>query len=154
MAKALAKSSPHWSHFAHDADIGVIGIGPSKSEAFRQGALALTGVVTDPGRVNPRERVAIACEAPNDEFLFVEWLNALIYEMAVRGMLFGDFAVEIEGATLRADDESNDIDEQAPVTIIGVVENSRFRSIRDPIEPMIYQDATYCFSVPHDSRAA
>jgi putative ABC transport system permease protein len=39
---------------------------------------------------------------------------------------------------LRADDESNDIQEQAPVTIIGVVENSRFRSIRDPIEPMIF----------------
>jgi hypothetical protein len=27
-------------------------------------------------------------------------------------------------------------------------------NVRDPIEPLIYQDATYCFSVPHDSQAA
>lgn len=34
--------------------------------------------------------------------LLVEWLNALVYEMTVRTMLFGDFAVEIEGGELRA----------------------------------------------------
>jgi SHS2 domain-containing protein len=34
------------------------------------------------------------CQAPTDELLLVEWLNALIYEMAVRAMLFGDFAIE------------------------------------------------------------
>ena len=28
------------------------------------------------------------------------------------------------------------------------------QGVRDPIEPLIYQDATYCFSVPHDSQAA
>jgi tRNA nucleotidyltransferase (CCA-adding enzyme) len=95
-------SASGWSHFPHDADIGVVGFAPTKAEAFRQVALALTAVVTDPGRVGTVEPVDVACQAPNDELLLVEWLNALIYEMAVRTMLFGDFSVEIEGGVLRA----------------------------------------------------
>lgn len=74
-----------WEHFAHDADIGVVGIGPTKAEAFRQTALALTAVITDSAKVRPVHPVPVACEAPSDELLLVEWLNALIYEMAVRG---------------------------------------------------------------------
>jgi tRNA nucleotidyltransferase (CCA-adding enzyme) len=38
----------------------------------------------------------VRCEAPDAELLFVEWLNAIIYEMATRKMLFGRFAVEID----------------------------------------------------------
>jgi tRNA nucleotidyltransferase (CCA-adding enzyme) len=91
-----------WAHFPHDADIGVVGIGPTKAEAFRQAALALTAVVTDPTRVKPVQPVPVLCQAPSDELLLVEWLNALVYEMAVRRMLFADFAVAIEGGELRA----------------------------------------------------
>lgn len=39
--------------------------------------------------------VHLTCEAPDLELLFVEWLNAIIYEMAVRNMLFGRFLVEL-----------------------------------------------------------
>ena len=44
--------------------------------------------------------VVVACEAPDRELLLVEWLNAIIYEMAVRRMLFSRFAVEIEDGRL------------------------------------------------------
>jgi len=91
-----------WEHFPHDADIGVAGMGPTKAEAFRQAALALTAVVTDPAAVRAVHAVPVTCQADTDEVLLVEWLNALIYEMAVRAMVFGDFAVEIDGGTLRA----------------------------------------------------
>jgi SHS2 domain-containing protein len=91
-----------WAHFAHDADIGVLGVGPTKAEAFRQAALALTAVVTDPATVRAVDAVPVLCEAPSDEFLLIEWLNALIYEMAVRAMVFGDFSVEIDAHTLSA----------------------------------------------------
>ena len=93
---------PSWAHFPHDADIGVVGVGPTKAEAFRQAALALTAVVTDPAKVNPIHPVPVACEAPSDELLLVEWLNALIYEMAVRVMVFGEFSVEIDEGRLSA----------------------------------------------------
>ena len=42
----------------------------------------------------------MSCEAPDLELLFVEWLNAIIYEMAVRRMLFSRFAVRIENGRL------------------------------------------------------
>lgn len=92
----------HWEHFDHGADIGVRGMGPTKEDAFEQAALALTGVITDPQRVVPEQLVEIRCEAPDDEMLLTDWLNALVYEMAVRGMLFGQFNVQLKGRQLEA----------------------------------------------------
>lgn len=92
----------HWEHYEHEADVGVRGVGASKAEAFEQAALALTAAVTDPGRVEPRVPVAIRADAPDDELLLAEWLNALVYEMATRRMLFSRFAVTLEGTTLVA----------------------------------------------------
>ena len=88
-----------WEHFPHDADVGVRGFGATAAEAFEQAAQALTAVVTQT-QVEPKVQVEVTCEAPDLELLFVEWLNAVIYEMAVRGMLFGRFAVRIEGTRL------------------------------------------------------
>lgn len=105
-----------WGHFSHDADIGVVGLGPTKAEAFRQAAIALTAVVTSPERVRPTTAVTIDCAAPTDELLLVEWLNAVVYEMAVRTMLFGDFTVEIHDGALHATamGEPVDLDRHEP----------------------------------------
>lgn len=89
-----------WEHFEHGADIGVRGFGASPAEAFEQAALALTAVVVEPDAVRPRERVAVTCEAPDLELLLAEWLNALVYEMATRRMLFARFAVRLSGTRL------------------------------------------------------
>ena len=90
-----------WEHFPHDADIGVRGWGLTIAEAFEQAACALTAVITH-AEVRPQVSVTVTCEAPDIEVMFVEWLNAIIYEMAVRKMLFGRFAVRIEGGRLEA----------------------------------------------------
>lgn len=93
-------ATPHWEHFAHGADIGVRGFGASKEEAFEQAAVALTAVIADVNILQPEDRIAVTCQAPNIELLFVDWLNAIIYEMATRKMLFGRFQVRIEGDRL------------------------------------------------------
>jgi SHS2 domain-containing protein len=93
------QSVASWEHFSHDADIGVRGHGGTPAEAFEQAALALTAVVTQ-AEVKPQTVVEVRCEAPDLELLLVEWLNAIIYEMAVRKMLFGRFQVRIEGRNL------------------------------------------------------
>ncbi len=92
----------HWEHFEHGADIGVRGLGRTKAAAFEQAALALVAVITDPRRVVVLNTVPIACEAADDEALLVAWLNAVVYEIAVRRMLFGRFHVDLQGARLRA----------------------------------------------------
>jgi SHS2 domain-containing protein len=104
--------APHWEHYAHEADLGIRGIGTTKAEAFEQAALALTAAVTDPGIVQARSRVSVQCEAPDDELLLAEWLNALVYEMATRKMLFSRFAVKLEGARLAAEAWGEPLDAQ------------------------------------------
>jgi SHS2 domain-containing protein len=89
-----------WEHYEHEADIGVRGFGATKGAAFEQAALAMTAVIADPAGIAPRERVSLRCEAPDDELLFAEWLNAIVYEMATRRMLFSRFAVQLNGHTL------------------------------------------------------
>lgn len=94
--------SPHWEHFSHEADIGVRGIGATLAESFELAATAMTAVITEPDRVQALEAVEIDCEAGDIELLLVNWLNALIYEMAVRHMLFSRFEVKIEDLRLTA----------------------------------------------------
>ena len=89
-----------WEHFPHGADVGVRGHGPTRAAAFEQAALALTAAVCDPGSVLSEEAVEIDCEAADEELLLAAWLNAVVYEMAVRRMLFGRFAVAIDGLRL------------------------------------------------------
>jgi tRNA nucleotidyltransferase (CCA-adding enzyme) len=91
-----------WELLPHGADVGVCGIGRSKAQAFEQAGVALTAVVTDPGTVAAEDSVEISCAAPDDELLLVEWLNALIYEMATRKMVFGRVEVQLTGHRLEA----------------------------------------------------
>ena len=91
-----------WEHFPHEADTGVRGIGSTKEEAFEGAGLALTAVITDPASVSPMQAVPIVCEAPDEELLLVDWLNALVYEMATRNMLFSLFTVRFNDHSLHA----------------------------------------------------
>ncbi len=93
---------PHWEHFNHQADIGVRGCGNSLRAAFEQAALALTAVIIDPDDVADRIPVSIECEAPDWELLLTDWLNAVVYQMALRRMLFGRYSVNIQDHRLQA----------------------------------------------------
>ncbi len=90
----------HWEHYSHMADMGVRGVGATKAEAFEQAALALTAIIADPASITAREAVEVECEAPDDELLLAEWLNAIVYEMATRRMLFARFEAAISGRRL------------------------------------------------------
>ena len=94
--------TPHWEHFAHEADIGVRGFGANPAQAFEQAAIAMTAVITDPLGVRTLEAVSIQCEAPDLELLLAEWLNSLVYEMATRRMLFSRFEVHLQPGGLSA----------------------------------------------------
>jgi protein archease len=95
-------AAAHWEHFPHEADIGVRGLGATLEQALEQAALALTAVIVDPAAVTPRETIRLSCDAPDAELLLVDWLNALIYEMATRNMLFSRFEVHLQKQHLSA----------------------------------------------------
>ena len=97
---AMSQNNGSWEHFPHGSDIGVRGFGASLEQALEQAASALTAVVADLSTVRPAETVQVRCDAPDVELLLVSWLNAVIYEMAVRGMLFSRFQVTLSGCSL------------------------------------------------------
>ena len=93
---------PAFETFAHDADIGVRGRGGTVAEALANAGRALTAVVTDPASVREVLSVEIGCEAPDPETLLFDWLNALVFEMAIRRVLFARYEVRVDGARLSA----------------------------------------------------
>jgi tRNA nucleotidyltransferase (CCA-adding enzyme) len=99
-----------WEHFPHGADVGVRGRGASKAAAFAQAARALTAVVADLASVRSERAVPIAVAAPDDALLLADWLNAVIFEMATRRMLFARFDVAIEDHRLAATAWGEDVD--------------------------------------------
>jgi SHS2 domain-containing protein len=88
--------------FAHDADIGVRGRGATLAEALANAARALTAVVTDPASVREMLSVEIVCRASDPEVLLFDWLNALVFEMATRRVLFARHEVKVQGGSLVA----------------------------------------------------
>jgi len=91
-----------WQHFHHQADIGIRGVGDTLDRAFEEGAAALMAVICSPEKVEPKEAVEIQVESEEKDLLFADWINALIYEMDVRKMLFCRFEVHIHNHRLSA----------------------------------------------------
>lgn len=89
-----------WEHFPHAADMGVRGIGKTKNEAFEEAAKALVALTTDVEQVSPTEKIEVSLSALDDEQLLVEWLDALVFEMATRRWVFSRFEARIEGGKL------------------------------------------------------
>lgn len=72
--------------------------------------MALTAVICDPNDIRWATTIRIECDGENDEFLLVNWIDALVYEMATRSMLFGRFRVQITDGHLSAEASGEPID--------------------------------------------
>ena len=91
-----------WQHFQHVADIGIRGLGETPEQAFVQAAIAMTAVITEPELVDAKTCIDVECESLDLEYLFMDWINALVFEMATRKMLFSQFEVSISDHKLNA----------------------------------------------------
>lgn len=96
------RETGRWALLEHDADIGLRAEAASREALFELMGEALTAVVTSPAAVQTQTQVTIRCQAPDDAMLMVDWLNALIYAMATRRMLFGAWHVVLDGGALTA----------------------------------------------------
>ena len=91
-----------WEHFRARGGHRRARRRPHAGRRFAEAAVALTAGLADPGSVDAREAIAIRCSAPDDEQLLVDWLDALIFEMATRRMLFARFDVRKDDHALVA----------------------------------------------------
>ena len=92
----------HWEHFEHDADIGLRAQANSREGLFEAMGEALTALITDPHSIGVQTTIDVHCEAPDNATLLVDWLNALVFEMATRRMLFGSWQVTLQVCRLDA----------------------------------------------------
>ena len=99
---AVSPRDGRWEHFPHGADIGIRGFGPTLATAFAQAARALTAVITDPDGIARKQTIKIECAGNGTEDLLYVWLNRLVYEMAIRRMIFCEFDLTIAGNRLIA----------------------------------------------------
>jgi SHS2 domain-containing protein len=123
-----------WEHFSHIADVGVRGFGATPDIAFEQAAKAMIAAVTDSETIESKSTIEITCQAPNMELLLVDWLNAIVYEMATRKMLFGSFSVKINGDRLsgRISGERVDVGRHGPATEVKGATLSELEVKQDP----------------------
>jgi SHS2 domain-containing protein len=87
--------------FEHGADIGIRGIGRSLEEALVMAAKAVFGLmVDDVESVPPETRVEIRAEGFDAESLLLAWLNQLLAEADICGLVFSEFRVSVSGWSL------------------------------------------------------
>jgi len=112
--------NPSLNHIEHDADIGLRATASSRGGLYEAMGEALTAVITDPACVRLERQIDIHCEAPDDAPLLVDWLNALIYEMATRRMVFGKWRVALDGDKLDALVEGEGLDRARHLPVVEV----------------------------------
>lgn len=91
-----------WELFTHDADIGIRGLGNSLDEAFEMAGIAITAVVTDPNTIPTDVEVNLSINEADQDMLFFEWVNQIIYIMDTKKMLFSKFDIQMNNNSLNA----------------------------------------------------
>ena len=101
--------------FEHGADIGIRGIGRSLEEAFAMAARAMFSLMVDDVESVPAsERVDIRAEGFDAESLLLAWLNQLLAEADIKGLVFSRFSVALSGWSLRGSAEGGDFSGREP----------------------------------------
>lgn len=85
------------SYFEHDADIGVIGRGPTIEDALVAAAASMFAIMVHPAEVRPCARIFVAFEESDPEYALVRWLNELLAEARARGLALARFRLTRTG---------------------------------------------------------
>jgi SHS2 domain-containing protein len=84
-------------YFDHEADIGIIGRGPTLEAALEAAAEATFAIMADLGAVQPSARLSFSFEESDPELALVTWLNRLVAEARAAGLILGRFRLERQG---------------------------------------------------------
>jgi SHS2 domain-containing protein len=88
--------SAHYDYFDHEADIGIIGSGPTLEAAFVQAARAVFACMVNLDEVQPLQSRTIEFIEEDNELALVEWLNALLGEARQSNLVFSSFTLRRE----------------------------------------------------------
>ena len=97
MLGIMERDAGSFSYFEHDADMGIIGRGPTLERAFESAAEATFAVMADPQSLRESQEVSIAFTEDDTELALAQWLNALLGAAREQGAVFRRFALTREG---------------------------------------------------------
>ncbi|MEF8824496.1 MAG: archease [Desulfohalobiaceae bacterium] len=101
--------------FDHGADIGIRGIGRTREEALIMAAKAMFSLMVDDVESVPaRSRVEVQVEGFDAESLLLAWLNQLLAEADIGGLVFSEFSVSLSGWTLEGTAAGSDFSGRDP----------------------------------------
>ncbi len=94
---ATLETKSGYETFEHGADIGIRGYGESLEEAFSNAAMAMFSImVSDLNSIRPERSVEIQCESFDLTGLLVAYLNQLLAESDINGLVFCRFSPQID----------------------------------------------------------
>ena len=91
-----APGSSH-AYFEHDADIGIVGRGPTLERCLESAAQATFAIMADPAAIAPEAQVAVEFREGDPEFALVTWINLLLAAARERGLALCRFQLAREG---------------------------------------------------------
>jgi SHS2 domain-containing protein len=87
----------HYDYFDHEADIGIEAQGQTLAEAFENAALAMFAIMAHPATVIPERQVRVEFEEADVELALVTWLNQLLGQARLCGLVFCAFELNRQG---------------------------------------------------------
>lgn len=91
------------AYFDHEADTGIIGSGRTLEQAFESAAAAMFGLMAELGEVRPLRHISFSFTESDAEYALVTWLNQLLSEARIRGLVFSAFRLSRSGSHWRGD---------------------------------------------------
>ena len=97
MQNAPRESGPY---FEHDADIGIVGRGPTLERCLEAAARAVFAIMADPSAIAPEAELRVEFREPDPEFALVTWINLLLAAARERGLALCRFELARESGDL------------------------------------------------------
>ena len=95
------KDKPWWAPFMkpyeileHTADIGIKAYGKTPQELFINSARGMFDIIADTRRIRPKEQIEIKQEAQSYDELLRLWLQELLYQYSISGVIFKEFSIQ------------------------------------------------------------
>ena len=86
-----------YAYFDHDADIGIIGKGPTLEAAFESAAKAMFAIMAEKVPEPLEIEISFVFEEEDSEFALIHWLNYLLAHAQSRSIILGRFELRREG---------------------------------------------------------
>ncbi len=83
-----------WQEIDHTADLALHIWADDLPDLFITTARGTFALVADLAQVRPERAVAVTLDALDVEMLLVDWLNELLYQNEVNGLVFTEFSFE------------------------------------------------------------